>query len=104
MDTVMIIILSVYTLLAVLLAVAILTGWGDGLIAGYNTAKEEERNQFNMKRLRAVVAAIILFFTVFIWFVELIDDSVAILLGGLPVLVVGLIAGIIIVNTWCKKK
>ena len=103
MDTVQIITLSVFTLLA-LLAVAILIGWGDRRIAGCNTAKEEERQQFHMKRLRAVVAAMILFYTAFFWFVELIDDSMVILLVGLPVLIVGLIAGIIIINTWCKKK
>ena len=103
MDTVQIITLSVFTLLA-LLAVAILIGWGDRRIAGCNTAKEEERKQFHMKRLRAVVAVMILFYTAFFWFVELIDDSMVILLVGLPVLIVGLIAGIIIINTWCKKK
>ena len=88
----------------VLLAAVILTGYGDGLIAGYNTAKEEERKQFNMKRLRAVVAALILFITAFVWYAALIDDSVAILLGGLPVLIFGYVAGIIIANTWCKNK
>ena len=104
MDTLMIIILSVITLLMVLLAIVILTGNGDGLIAGYNTAKDEERNQFNMKRLRAVVAAIILFTMAFVWFAALIDDKVIILLGGLPVLLIGIIAGMIIANTWCKKN
>lgn len=88
----------------VMLAAVILTGYGDGLIAGYNTAKEEERKQFNMKRLRAVVAALILFTMAFVWYAALIDDSVAILLGGLPVLIFGYVAGIIIANTWCKNK
>ena len=88
----------------VLLAAVILAGYGDGLIAGYNTAKEEERKQFNMKRLRAVVAALILFTMAFVWYAALIDDSVAILLGGLPVLIFGYVAGIIIANTWCKNK
>lgn len=104
MDTALIIVLSVITLLMALLAVVILTGHGDGLIAGYNTAKKEEREQYNMKRLRAVVAALILFTMAFVWFAALIDDSVVILLGGLPVLLIGTVAGIIIANTWCKKS
>ena len=104
MDTVQIIILSVISLMLVLLAVVILTGKGDGFIVGYNTVKEEERKQFNMKRLRAVVAVMILFTVAFVWFAALIDDTVGILLGVLLVLLIGYFAGIVIANTWCKKK
>ena len=104
MDTALIIVLSVVTLMMVLLAVVILTGHGDGLIAGYNTAKKEEREQYNMKRLRAVVAAMMLFTMAFVWFSALIDDRVVTLLVGLPVLLIGTVAGIIIANTWCKKS
>ncbi len=50
----------------VFLAVVILTGHGDGLIAGYNTAKKEKREQYNMKRLRAVVAGLISFTMAFV--------------------------------------
>ena len=103
MDTALIIVLSAVTLLMVLLAVAILTGHGDGLIAGYNTAKKEEREQYNMKRLRAVVAGLILFTMAFVWFAALIDDSVVTLLG-LLVLIAANIAGIYIANSWCKKS
>ena len=102
MDTALIIVLSVVTLMMVLLAVVILTGHGDGLIAGYNTAKKEEREQYNMKRLRAVVAAMMLFTMAFVWFSALIDDRVVTLLVG--VLLIGTVAGIIIANTWCKKS
>lgn len=104
MDTVQIIILSVISLMLVLLAVVILTGKGDGFIAGYNTAKEEERKQFNMKRLRAVVAVMILFTVAFVWYVNWLNDTVAIMLGAVPVFLIGNIAGIIIANTWCLKK
>jgi hypothetical protein len=57
-----------------------------------------------MKRLRAVVAVMILFTVAFVWFAALIDDTVVILLGVLPVLLIGYFAGIVIANTWCKKK
>ena len=50
----------------VFLAVVILTGHSDGLIAGYNTAKKEKREQYNMKRLRAVVAGLISFTMAFV--------------------------------------
>ena len=100
----LIVILSMMTLWMVALAFIILKGWGDGFIAGYNTAGKEEREQYNVKRLRAVVAAILLFVTASIWVIACIDSITVILLGALPVLLIGLIAGIIIANTWCKKK
>ena len=100
----MIVILSLISLWLVALAIFILSGRGDGLIAGYNTASKEERQKYNIKRLRKVVAVMILFITAFVWYVSWLDDSVAILLGALPVLLIGCAAGIIIANTWCKKK
>lgn len=102
MDTALIIVLSGVTLMMVFLAVVILTGHGDGLIAGYNTAKKEKREQYNMKRLRAVVAGLILFTMAFVWCVALIDNKMVTLLG-LLVLIAANIAGIYIANSWCKK-
>ena len=66
MDTALVIVLSGVTLMMAFLAVVILTGHGDGLIAGYNTTKEEKREQYNMKRLRAVVAGLISFTMAFV--------------------------------------
>ena len=40
------------------LGIVILSGKGDNLIAGYNTASDEERREVNIKRLRIVVAGI----------------------------------------------
>ena len=97
------IVLSGVTLMMVFLAVVILTGHGDGLIAGYNTAKKEKREQYNMKRLRAVVAGLILFTMIFVWCVALIDNMMVTLLG-LIILLVAYIASIYIANSWCKKK
>jgi hypothetical protein len=104
MDTVMVLILSAVSLWMVAMALFILSGKGDGLIAGYNTASKEEQHRYNLKRLRAVVAVMILFVTAFVWYVAWIDDTVAVLLGALPVLLIGIVAGIIIANTWCKEK
>ncbi len=104
MDTALVFILSAVSLMMIILAIVILTGKGDGLIAGYNTAREEERNRFNTKRLRAVVAAMILFTLAFVWLVSLIDSTVVIFLVCLPVLFGFYILGIVIANKWCKKK
>ena len=100
----LIVIFALVTLGMVFLAFVIWKGWGDGLIAGYNTASKEERQQYNLKRLRTVVAVMILFTTALVWCAAWIDDIVVVLLGALPVLLIGLVAGIVIANTWCKKK
>lgn len=104
MDTALIFILSAISLIMIILAIVILTGKGDGLIAGYNTAREEERNRFNTKRLRAVTAAMILFTLAFVWLVALIDSPVVIFLVCLPVLFGFYIVCIVITDKWCKKK
>ena len=89
------------------LSILILLGKGDKLIAGYNTASEEERKQINIKRLRWVVAVVI-------W----ITCAICALLPYLPkpenpavgsliyMAIFGVIAiiTVILANTWCKKK
>ena len=104
MDTALIVVLSGVTLMLLLLAVVILSGWGDGLIAGYNTAKEDVRNQFNIKRLRILVAALLLVTVAFIWLVPVMGDPAVTTLVGVPILFGIVIIGIILANTWCKKK
>ena len=104
MDTALVFILSAISAMLVILAIVILTGKGDGLIAGYNTAREENRKQYNIKQLRTVVAVLILFTVAFVWFVALIDDFAVTLLVGLPVLLFVYLAGIMIVNRRSKKK
>ena len=44
--------MCIITLLFIALAVVILAGKGDWLIAGYNTASQQEKQQVNIKRLR----------------------------------------------------
>ena len=48
----------VFSILFIILAIVFLTGKGDKLIAGYNTASEEERQQVNIHRLRILMAIV----------------------------------------------
>ena len=48
------------TILFIPLTLLILSGRGDNLIAGYNTASKEEREQYHIKRLRWVIAGTML--------------------------------------------
>ena len=47
----------VFAVMFLVLAVIFLMGKGDMLIAGYNTASEEERKTIDIKRLRIVMAS-----------------------------------------------
>ena len=104
MDTVELLVFLPIALLMVGLAFVILKGWGDGLIAGYNTASKEEQEKYNIKRLRIVVAAILLFVPALILVAACFDDITGITLDFLPVLLIVVVVGIILANTWCKKK
>ena len=92
------------TILFVPLILLILSGRGDNLIAGYNTASEKEREQFNMKRLRLVIAGILLATIILFWIPILMNDKepykFIVLIGMFPVCFIG----IILANTWAKKK
>lgn len=109
MGTILIIIINI---LMIVLAAVIVVDKGDRLIAGYNTASEQEKQQFNVKRLRVVVAAILVLSIAALDVPFLIggqaDDATAgtetaQVIAAMAVIYIA-IAGIIIANTWCKKK
>jgi len=104
MDTLEILVFLPIALMMVALAFVILKGKGDGLIAGYNTASKEEQEKYNIKRLRIVVAAMILFVPALGLVAACLDDMTGITIDILPVLLIVVVAGIILANTWCKKK
>ncbi|MBO7467200.1 MAG: DUF3784 domain-containing protein [Bacteroidaceae bacterium] len=85
-----------------LLAVIFLIGKGDMLIAGYNTADEEERNKVNIKRLRLLMAILSVLSSAFCGFLPFIDKKGVSSFGIYFILVV--IVFIILANTWAKKK
>jgi len=88
------------------MAVLILSGKGDGLIAGYNTASEEERAQVNVKRLRLVLANVLILAAVAIPMPVLMgrqnDVRLHLCMGG-GIMVIALVT-VILANTWCRKK
>ena len=93
MDTVEILIFLPIALMMVALAFVILKGWGDRLIAGYNTSSKEEQEKFNIKRLRIVVAAMILFVPALGLVAACLDDMTGITIDILPVLLIVVVAG-----------
>ena len=104
-DVLGILVISIISIIPIGLGIIILSGWGDSLIAGYNTASKEEQQKFNIKRLRLVVALILFIVPVMIstpFFFGKEDNAMAHILTTI-VCVVIVIIGVILANTWCKK-
>lgn len=109
MGTILIIIINI---LMIVLAAVIVAGKGDRYIAGYNTESEQEKQQVNIKRLRIMVAAILVLsiaaFDIHFFISGQEEDTtagsvIAHVVAAIAVIYIA-IAGIIIANTWCKKK
>ena len=102
----------VINILIIVLAAVIVAGKGDRYIAGYNTESEQEKQQVNIKRLRIVVAAILVLSIAALdipFFISGQEEDatagsvIAHVVAAIAVIYMA-IAGIIIANTWCKKK
>ena len=94
----------IFFILFIVLAIILLMGKGDMLIAGYNTASEEERNKIDIKRLRIVMAILMVITAIFCAILPLIGDNKNSLLVAAAIFVAITLVGIIIANTWAKKK
>ena len=94
----------VFSILFIVLAIILLMGKGDMLIAGYNTASEEERNKIDIKRLRIVMAILMVITAVFCAILPLIGNNKTSQLAAAGIFIAITIVGIIVANTWAKKK
>lgn len=86
------------------IAILLLTGNGDWLIAGYNTASAEKKKTFNVKRLRIALATTMLLITIAINILLLtgnIDNNKFTKGIGIAIIVICFVY-VIIGNTWCK--
>lgn len=94
----------VLAVLFVILAVIFLMGKGDKLIAGYNTASEEERQQVNIQRLRLLMAIISVITAAFCAILPFIGNDDANVLTATFLFILITIVFVILANTWAKKK
>ena len=94
----------VFSILFIVLAIILLMGKGDKLIAGYNTASEEERKRVDIKRLRIVVAILMVITAVFCAILPLTGNNKTSQLAATGIFIAITIVGVIVANTWAKKK
>ncbi|MBO7164554.1 MAG: DUF3784 domain-containing protein [Muribaculaceae bacterium] len=109
MDIALITILFV-SLLFIAFGLIILAGKGDMLISGYNTASPEKKAQYDVKRLRRVTATLLFVIAIILplhqLYISTLDESqLAVASVVLTAVIVAIsIIGVILMNTYCKKK
>ena len=91
------ILLLIISLIVLVLAVIILSGKGDNLIAGYNTSTEEDKEKYNIKRVRICIGGMLLILSPAML---LFADNFIVLIAIVPPLS---ILSVILTNTWAKK-
>lgn len=98
------------SIVLVLLGVIVLIGKGDMLISGYNTLPSEKKAQYDVKRLRRVTAVLLFVIAIMLSLYELcistLDESqLAVATIVLTVVIIATcIIGVILMNTYCKRK
>ena len=94
----------IFVIVFLVLAIVFLIGKGDKLIAGYNTASEEEKKEVNIKRLRILMAILSVITAAFVSILPIIGDNTQGQMGATVVFIAVTVAFIILANTWAKKK
>jgi len=94
----------IFSLLFIVLAIVFYLGKGDKLIAGYNTASEEERKKVNIQRLRILMSCISVITAGLCVTLSIIGNNIQAQLGAAAVFMAVIIFVVILANTWAKKK
>ncbi len=96
----MIVVILVAALLLVM-GIVILLGKGDNLIAGYNTASEQEKAKYNIKRLRGLLGGFLIILAPMLFL--MLNETVEALGAFMGITTVLCIIVVILANTWAKK-
>ena len=92
----------IVAIITVLFGVAYLRGKCDGFIAGYNTSSPEKQKEYDIKRLRLIVACFH-FAIAAMLFIFLLKNDIAAKVFLICIAVLS-VAAVVLANTWAKKK
>ena len=98
------IVTGIIAVLFLVFAIIFLMGKGDKLIAGYNTASEEEKRKVDIHKLRILMAIISVITAGYVSILPLIGDNPQDQMVGMFVFFAITILFVILANTWAKKK
>ena len=90
----------------IIMTIIFLSGHGANLVAGYNTASEEEKQKYNAKKLSQVVGAGFAVITVMIFVMTLWETILPAWIAYvfLIIVIIDCIAMIVLASTTCKNK
>ena len=97
------IVLIIVAAILVIMGIIILIGKGDNLIAGYNTASEEEKAQYNIKRLRGLIGGLLVALAPMMLLLNG-ENTMTATWSFCALVFVLCIVVVILANTWAKKK
>ena len=97
------IVLIIVSVLLLIVGMVILFGKGDNLIAGYNTASEEEMSQYNIKRLRGLIGGMLILLAP-LTVIMLGKESMIWMSSSVVLNFVLCIVVLILANSWAKTK
>ena len=97
------VVLIIVALVCAVMGILILMGKGDNLIAGYNTASKEERERYDIKRLRGLIGGLLVALAPMMLLL-LGKESMASTWSFSGIVLVLCIVVVILANTWAKKK
>ena len=97
------VVLILVALVCAVMGILVLIGKGDNLIAGYNTASKEERERYDIKRLRGLIGGLMIVLAPLL-LLMIGKESMAAIWSFCGIVLVLCLVVVILANTWAKKK
>lgn len=97
------VVLIIVALVCAVMGILVLIGKGDNLIAGYNTASKEERERYDIKRLRGLIGGLMIVLAPLL-LLMIGKESMASIWSFCGIVLVLCLVVVILANTWAKKK
>lgn len=97
------IVLYIVAAALLIMGIVIVVGKGDNLIAGYNTASEEEKSKYNIKRLRGLIGGLLTILAP-LTVIMLGEETMEASFSYMALTFVMSIVVVILANTWAKNK
>ncbi len=97
------IVLIIIAAIMAIMGIIVLIGKGDNLIAGYNTASKEEREQYHIKRLRGLIGGLLVVLAP-MTVLMLKEETFTATWSFVGLTFILTIIVVVLANTWAKKK
>ncbi len=97
------VILIIIAAIRAIMGIIVLIGKGDNLIAGYNTASKEEREQYHIKRLRGLIGGLLVVLAP-MTVLMLREETFTATWSFVGLTFILTIIVVVLANTWAKKK